>query len=354
MGTRHLGARCRDRSVPPCHHAVGRRDVHGRSVPGPRTGRRGVVRVQLFDRCALRRRGIRLARRRLARHGDRCPPLAPGRWSHGRRDQPRPGAQRCAAQRDRHRIDQPRFGRHDPLPRRVSRSTVGRPVAGGATVLLALVVVACGSARTTLPVRPVATTAPSSTAPQPTTTQATSAPTTSAPTTGAPSTGLLVGPGALAVYSVESQPAPGSCHYRWVGVDPLPDPTCTPGAVNPGVTQADIGTTICSVGWTATVRPPESVTEPEKRASAAAYSYTGPISTAEYDHLVPLELGGDPNTPANLWIEPNDIPGATSTLNGKDALEGRLRDLVCSGSLDLVTAQRAIASDWVAAAARYG
>ncbi len=55
--------------------------------------------------------------------------------------------------------------------------------------------------------------------------------------------------------------------------------------------------------------------------SAAAYGYTGPFSTGEYDHLVPLELGGDPNDPANLWLEPNDRPGATSTANTKDALE---------------------------------
>ena len=80
----------------------------------------------------------------------------------------------------------------------------------------------------------------------------------------------------------------------------------------------------------------------------------GPVATAEYDHLVPLELGGDPNDPANLWGEPNDRPGATSTANGKDDLESRLRELVCSGALDLATAQQAIATDWVAAAARYG
>ena len=163
-----------------------------------------------------------------------------------------------------------------------------------------------------------------------------------------------MGPGTQSAYSIESQPAPGSCHYRWDGSDPLPDPSCTPGAINPPVTQADIATTICSSGWTSTVRPPESVTSPEKVASAAAYGYTGPFSTAEYDHLVPLELGGDPNDPANLWVEPNDRPDATSTYNSKDDLEDRLRQLVCSGSLDLATAQQAIAADWVTAAARYG
>ena len=35
------------------------------------------------------------------------------------------------------------------------------------------------------------------------------------------------------------------------------------------------------------IRPPESVTEPEKIASAAAYDYTGSLATAEYDHLIP-------------------------------------------------------------------
>ena len=170
----------------------------------------------------------------------------------------------------------------------------------------------------------------------------------------APSGTLVVGPGSRAVYSVEPQPAPGSCHYTWVGPDPLPDPRCTPGAVNPDVTQADIASTICRTGWTSSIRPPESVTEPEKAGSAAAYDYTGSFATAEYDHLVPLELGGDPNDPANLWVEPNDDPHAVSSRNAKDGLEGALRTLVCTGRLSLATARQAIASDWVAAAARYG
>jgi hypothetical protein len=39
-------------------------------------------------------------------------------------------------------------------------------------------------------------------------------------------------------------------------------------------------------GWTASVRPPESVTEPEKRASIDAYGDAGPISSYEYDHFL--------------------------------------------------------------------
>jgi hypothetical protein len=162
-----------------------------------------------------------------------------------------------------------------------------------------------------------------------------------------------VGAGAGDADSIQPQPPPGSCHSTFVGPYPLPDPVCTPGATDPRVTQGDIGTTICTAGWTAGVRPPERVTGPEKVASAAAYGYTGPLATAEYDHLVPLELGGAPNDPANLWLEPNDRPGATSFLNTKDRLESLLRDLVCSGRLALSAAREAIASDWVRALGRF-
>jgi hypothetical protein len=119
------------------------------------------------------------------------------------------------------------------------------------------------------------------------------------------------------------------------------------------VTQATIGSTICQSGYTSSIRPPASITEPEKRASAAAYTYTGAFSTGEYDHLVPLELGGDPNDPANLWVEPNDNPNATSTANSKDVLESKLNDLVCAGQLPLAAAQGAIASNWVTAYRQY-
>jgi hypothetical protein len=164
---------------------------------------------------------------------------------------------------------------------------------------------------------------------------------------------FVTGPGAMATYSVQPQPPPGSCHYTFVGTFPLPDPSCTPGAINPDVTQSNIGSTICSGGYTSSIRPPESITEPEKEANAESYDYTGPLDTAEYDHLIPLELGGDPNDPKNLWVEPNDNPNATSVNNTKDVLENVLNDLVCSGQITLFTAQFAISSNWVTAYQTY-
>ena len=141
---------------------------------------------------------------------------------------------------------------------------------------------------------------------------------------------------------VQRQPAPGSCHARGSGRFSLPDPGCTPGAISPAVTQANISSTICRSGYTETVRPPESITEPEKEASLAAYGDAGPLHEYEYDHLVPLELGGAVNDPRNLWPEPGGSP------NPKDEVEDRLNELVCSGEMSLAAAQRAIATDWVA------
>lgn len=140
---------------------------------------------------------------------------------------------------------------------------------------------------------------------------------------------------------VQPQPAPDSCHARGRGLSSLPDPHCTPGAISPAVTQGTIQSTICSYGYTDSVRPRESVSEPEKEASLAAYGDSGPLHAYEYDHLVPLELGGAPNDPRNLWPEPGRTP------NPKDAVERRLRELVCAGELPLATAQRRIATNWI-------
>jgi hypothetical protein len=145
---------------------------------------------------------------------------------------------------------------------------------------------------------------------------------------------------------VQPQPPPGSCHAIGTGLYSRPDPRCTPGALNPQVTQATIGRTICRAGWTATVRPPESVTEREKSASMAAYGDGGSLGGYEYDHFVPLELGGATNDARNLWPEPGATP------NPKDSVEFSLRERVCEGRMLLAQAQQAIIKNWVALAHR--
>lgn len=179
--------------------------------------------------------------------------------------------------------------------------------------------------------------------------------TTAAPTSAAHA--LAYGPGPQGHYTVQPQPAPGTCHYRYEHREPLPDPACTPGALNPRVTQSTLGTTICRTGgYTGTIRPSSYITGKEKKANARSYGYTGSMRHAEYDHLVSLQLGGDPNDPRNLWVEfpdPGHRTGAGPN-NSKDKVETKLHTTVCNHRVTLAAAQQAIATDWTTALTRLG
>jgi hypothetical protein len=111
------------------------------------------------------------------------------------------------------------------------------------------------------------------------------------------------------------------------------DAVRTPGVVNPKVTQENIRSTICKRGWTATIRPPVEYTNTLKRRQMRAYGETGPLSAYQEDHLISLELGGDPTDPRNLWPEP--YPRASAV----DQIENELNARVCDGSLSLRDAQ---------------
>ncbi|MHB8490590.1 MAG: hypothetical protein ACYDA6_00025 [Solirubrobacteraceae bacterium] len=109
-------------------------------------------------------------------------------------------------------------------------------------------------------------------------------------------------------------------------------PIMPPGAFNASVTQATIGQTICVSGWTATVRPPTSYTGTLKRQQMAAEQLSGTPADYEEDHFIPLELGGSPTSPDNLWPEPYAGPWAARS---KDAEETRLKEEVCAGTITL-------------------
>ena len=122
-----------------------------------------------------------------------------------------------------------------------------------------------------------------------------------------------------------------------------PDPVMTPGGVLP-VTKEDI----CVPGYSKKVR---DVPVGVKRKVYAAYGITQ-HRTGEYeiDHLISLQLGGS-NSVKNLW--PQSYLTQPWNAHVKDALENRLHSEVCKGHLDLATAQREIATDWIAAYQRY-
>ena len=107
----------------------------------------------------------------------------------------------------------------------------------------------------------------------------------------------------------------------------------TPGVLNPDVTQATIGSTICVRGWTKTIRPPTSYTNALKVRQMREYGVGGPLSGYQEDHLISLELGGHPTDPRNLWPEP--YPRASDV----DEIENDLNAKVCSGDSSLESAQ---------------
>jgi hypothetical protein len=108
----------------------------------------------------------------------------------------------------------------------------------------------------------------------------------------------------------------------------------TPGVANPDVTQETIAETICKGGWTRTVRPPTEYTNELKVEQMKVYRRTGAPSDYQEDHLISLELGGDPTDARNLWPEP--IERAVQV----DDVENDLNRRVCSGELTLREAQQ--------------
>jgi hypothetical protein len=169
-----------------------------------------------------------------------------------------------------------------------------------------------------------------------------------------------------------------------------PDPARTPGAASPQVTQRNIGDTICSHRWsTKLIRPPAQYTSRLKRRQLREYRdtvhqaraelvnpSTGKVDTTrcvahsdnmacyEEDHLIPLEDGGDPTDPRNLWPEPYNtrVGGTIMGAYQKDVVEGFLHDEICYGipgskknsyipattSVTLSRGQEILAGDWYA------
>ncbi len=121
----------------------------------------------------------------------------------------------------------------------------------------------------------------------------------------------------------------------------VPDPATTPGAINPDVTQDNIHQTICVPGWTKTIRPPASYTS---RLKYRQLGYGPKMADYEEDHYLPLELGGHPTDPRNLWPQLWSGPLGAHI---KDRLENYLHGKVCSGDISLISAQKCITTNWV-------
>jgi hypothetical protein len=140
-----------------------------------------------------------------------------------------------------------------------------------------------------------------------------------------------------------------SCFYfnSFAQSNALPDQRHTPGSIDPRVTQENIDSTICVKGYTDQVRPDKKYTNRLKyeQMRQLGYSDLNPRNY-EQDHLIPLNIGGNPSDPKNLWPQPRF--GEWSA-DKKDDLEFVIYKMVCRGEISLQQAQRKISSNWVQA-----
>src|SRR5437660_2135449 len=142
---------------------------------------------------------------------------------------------------------------------------------------------------------------------------------------------------------------PNTCHTRFKGEFLLPDPACTPGAVNPTVTtevlQDPTFRTACVRG--------HASSSAQKNHTYDLYTIahpnnnTGQTQTCELDHLISLELGGA-DTVDNIWPQcgPDGAVLSERFFKRKDAVENFLAKQVREGKMSLADAQKGIATDW--------
>jgi hypothetical protein len=128
-----------------------------------------------------------------------------------------------------------------------------------------------------------------------------------------------------------------------IALDLEPDQKLTPGATR----MVAMGE-VCSMAHEEVIRE----APPALRQTVLREYGVGEGQTKDYeiDYLITPGLGGADDI-HNLWPEPRK----TGTWNArvKDDLEERLHEMVCSGRVDLPTAQREIATDWIAAYKKY-
>jgi hypothetical protein len=154
--------------------------------------------------------------------------------------------------------------------------------------------------------------------------------------------------GCASVQQPTSQPVESTGPPTIVARSPLKEP---PGVFNADVTQANVSTTICVSGWTATVRPPTSYTQALKRTMLVRIGIDpGQAIAYELDHFVPLAIGGHPRSEDNLWLQRWDGEWNAKI---KDRLERKLQVMVCAGTITLDAARTAIRTDWHGAYRQY-
>lgn len=129
--------------------------------------------------------------------------------------------------------------------------------------------------------------------------------------------------------------------------------------LNPGkLSDLDPNKTCLDPNWrTSSIRPPVNYTNALKKQDIALYHYTDTnMADYELDHIVSLEVCGDPKDPKNLWPEPYNL-----TWNGKDVgarikdkVENLMAKMVKAGQISVQEAANNLRFDWIKTGMTYG
>jgi anti-sigma factor RsiW len=122
----------------------------------------------------------------------------------------------------------------------------------------------------------------------------------------------------------------------------VPNPSLTPGAIV-FLSQKEL----CTVTSANNKAVPGAL---QRRVFEEYGIPTAEPRAYEVDYLITPALGGADDI-HNLW--PQLHSATVWNAQVKDALESHLRTLVCAGDLDLATAQRELATNWIEAYKRY-
>ncbi len=145
------------------------------------------------------------------------------------------------------------------------------------------------------------------------------------------------------------EPSDGACTVRERNGYPVPDPRCTPGGVNPTITE-DV---LHNPAWRTREVRNCAESEAEKHEAYGCYRIvktrinSNQNQFCELDHLVPLELGGADGM-GNIWPQcgPDAVTLNQRYFKQKDHVEDYLAAQVKASQMPLAEAQRGIARDW--------
>ncbi len=135
---------------------------------------------------------------------------------------------------------------------------------------------------------------------------------------------------------------PSLTHPGIVRAVTMPDPRLTPGA-----TIVMQPSEVCAAD---NVKNRWVAPSMQRRIFEKYGIRNAPPQAYEVDYLITPALGGAEDE-HNLW--PHSYESTAWNALVKDQLEDYLRNAVCSGAIDLTTAQREIAGDWIAAYKKY-